>query len=52
MALETAIFYVVALAVPVWLLVEEVVHRERRQAPRPARSAALSRRPLRPSRAA
>jgi len=31
MALETAIFYLVALALPVWLMVEEVVHRDRRR---------------------
>ena len=52
MALETAILYVVALALPVWLMVEEVVYRERRHAPRPARTAAPSRASLRPSSAA
>jgi hypothetical protein len=32
MALETAVLYLVALALPVWLMVEEVVHRDRRRA--------------------
>ena len=45
MALETAIFYVVALALPVWLMVEEVVHRDRQRViQREGRPAASARR--------
>jgi hypothetical protein len=31
MGIETAVFYLVAVALPVWLVVEEMVHRERRR---------------------
>lgn len=51
MAFETAIFYAVALALPVWLMVEEVVHRDRQQARKTERRAAPSRARLRTSRA-
>jgi hypothetical protein len=36
MAIESAIFYLVALALPLWLVVEELMHRERRREVEPA----------------
>ena len=38
MAIESAVFYLVALALPLWLVVEELMHRERRHEVEPTRS--------------
>jgi hypothetical protein len=47
MTIEAAVLYGVALALPVWLLVEEVVHRELRRAvtPRPRTAPSTTRVP-------
>jgi hypothetical protein len=50
MAIESAVFYVVALALPVWLVVEEAMHRDRRrQASAEPRAAAAPRATTAPS---
>ena len=44
MTIETAVLYLVALALPIWLVVEEIVRRQRQQqvhtqhSPAPARA--------------
>ncbi|HEY7518780.1 MAG TPA: hypothetical protein VIE36_10865 [Methylomirabilota bacterium] len=39
MAIATAVFYLIALALPVWLVVEEIAHHQRRAASRPRQRA-------------
>jgi hypothetical protein len=52
MAIENAVVYIVALALPLWLVVEEVMHRDRRQSVESVRRAAPARTAVPASRAA
>jgi hypothetical protein len=40
MAIDNAVVYILALALPVWLVVEELMHRDRRENVKSARRAA------------
>jgi hypothetical protein len=42
MAIQTAVFYLIALALPVWLVVEEIAHHRRRRARESERAPARS----------
>ena len=42
MAIVTAVFYLIALALPLWLVVEEIAHHQRRAASATKRASAPS----------
>jgi hypothetical protein len=42
MAIATAVFYLIALALPLWLVVEEIAHHQRRVARATKRASARS----------